>query len=197
MIDDLLHHEIEVVKAFYARSMSWVATESASEAAKLAGASEEVIEFTVLHHNGPHSFEQIVVRSVINELNALCEFALQQTWQIVSKGADLPSGEHAIGASRGVIEKALAARGVDVATWPRWPEVEKIKELSEAYKHRQRMQPLPEIFQNPRFAWRANRLVDPENVEWIASYDLCRTQASGSIAAVEELLRWLREKYAA
>ncbi|MBK7768580.1 MAG: hypothetical protein IPI44_22610 [Sulfuritalea sp.] len=36
MIDDLLWHELEVVKSFFARAMSWADAESKSEDARLA-----------------------------------------------------------------------------------------------------------------------------------------------------------------
>jgi hypothetical protein len=148
VLDDLLWHELEVVKVFFARALAWATTEAAAEGVALANASEETIEAVVLHAHGPHNFEQIVIRAVIHELNALCEFALQNTWRSVSKGEDLSDGEYVFTASRGAIEKALASRDVDVETWPRWSEVLKIKELSEGFKHRQRLQPLPKNFRS-------------------------------------------------
>jgi hypothetical protein len=191
MLDDLLTHELEVIKSFHARALSWTATKSASDSASLIGASEEHIEAVMLHPHGAHSLEQIAIRSVINELNALCEFALQNTWRAIAKANNLPSDELVFTASRGAIEKALRGRGVDVEKWPRWLDVVKIKELSEGFKHRQRMQPFPEEFQKSGNAWRANRVVDPTNTEWITSYELTPTHARESIAAVEELLHWL------
>lgn len=196
MVDDLLWHELEVVKSFYARALAWAATEGAAESAALEGASEETVESVVLHPHGPYNFEQIVIRSVINELNALCEFALQNTWRAVARGEELPNGELVFGASRGAIEKALLLLHVNVQLWPRWSDMKKIKELSEGFKHRQRMQPFPVEFQRPGNEWRAARIVDPENDAWIAPYDLKRTYAAESIAAVEELLLWLRKEYA-
>lgn len=196
MLDDLLWHELEVVKSFYARALSWAATEAASDGAALIDASEETIEAVVLRPHGPYNLEQIVIRSVINELNALCEFALQNTWRIVAKGGDLPNGELVFSASRGAVEKALYSRGVDVQRWPRWSDVVKIRELSEGFKHRQRMQPFPIELQKPGQEWRAKRFVDPSSEEWIASYDLKPSHASESLAAVEELLLWLHQHFA-
>lgn len=196
MLDDLLWHELEVVKSFYARALSWAATESASDSAALVGANEETIEAVVLHPHGAYNLEQIVIRSVINELNALCEFALQNTWRAVAKGEDLPNGELVFTASRGAVEKALRVRGIDVQDWPRWSDVVKIKELSEGFKHRQRMQPFPVELQKPGQEWRAKRVVDPTNTEWIAMYELKPSHAGESLAAVEELLLWLRKTFA-
>ena len=193
MLDDLLLHELEVVKSFYARALSWAVTEGASESAALINASEETIEAVTLHPHGPYNLEQIIIRSVINELNALCEFALQNAWRAVASGADLPNGELVFTATRGTVEKALLSRKINVQLWPRWSEVVKLKELSEGFKHRQRMQPFPAELQKPGFEWRATRVVDPGNVEWVASYDLRPSHAAEGIAAVGELLLWLRE----
>lgn len=195
MLDDLLWHELEVVKSFYARALSWSTTESASDSAALAGASDETIEAVVFHPHGPYSLEQIVIRSVINELNAICEFALQNTWRAVAKSEHLPDGELVFTASRGSVEKALLARGVVVQHWPRWPDAVKVKELSEGFKHRQRMQPFPIELQKTRNKSRARRVVDPTNTEWITAYDLKPSHASESLAAVEELLVWLRQQF--
>lgn len=83
MVFDLQHHELEVVKAFFARGIALTAAESASESAALAKLEQpdsETVENLIFDPNGAHEFEQIVLRSVINELNCLCEFALQNTW---------------------------------------------------------------------------------------------------------------------
>jgi len=196
MISDLLWHEVEVVKAFYARTMSWIAPESASESAKLVGARSETVASAVIHHSSPQQLEMFLDRSVINELNAICEFALQETWRKVTSEENLPNGELIFTAARGSIEKALKDKGVDVQAWPRWSDVLKIKELSEAYKHRQRMQPFPVELQRPGYEWRARRNVAPESIEAFTPYDLERTRTSESVSAVEELLHWLRSTYA-
>lgn len=114
MVDQLLSHELEVNKTFLARAMSWVALKNAKEAADLEGASEEVIEHVVLHPHGPSSLEQIVVRAVMNELNALYEFAIQNAWRALFKESFLPSNELVFSAARGTIEQALAKLGLDV-----------------------------------------------------------------------------------
>ncbi|MCO6431374.1 MAG: hypothetical protein J5J00_10980 [Deltaproteobacteria bacterium] len=196
VLNDLLWHELEIVKSFYARALSWATTEAASESAGLVGASEETIEEVIFHPHGQYNFEQIVIRSTINELSALCEFALQNTWRAVAKSEELPTGELVFTATRGSIEKALLSRHVDVNNWPRWHDVLKLKELSEGFKHRQRLQPFPIELQKPNFAWRAKRVVDPQSTEWFASYDLTASHANEGILAVEEMLLWLNENYA-
>ncbi|NMG30065.1 hypothetical protein [Aromatoleum evansii] len=195
MLDDLLWQELEIIKSFYARALSWAATETASQSAGLAGADEETIEQVVVHPHSPYNFEQIVIRSVINELNALCEFSLQNVWRAI-EGEVLPSGELVFTASRGSIEQALLDRQIVVKDWPRWLDVLKLKELSEGFKHRQRMQPFPIELQKRGLEWRAERLVEPQNTAWLAPYELKTAHATEGISAVEELLHWLRMQYA-
>lgn len=82
MIYDLTH-ELEVIKAFFARGIAWVASEAADESARLAlleRSDEEIIEQVLTHPHGAEALEQIVFRSVINELNSLYEFTLHQVW---------------------------------------------------------------------------------------------------------------------
>ena len=199
MVGDLLWHELETFKSFFARSMSWAATESAEESARLAeidNPDNDTIEGVVTHPHGAYSLEQVAIRSVVNELNSLCEFALQNTWVAVSKQYNLPNGEFIYTATRGNIEKALLAQGVKVEEWPRWQQVLEIKEMSEGFKHRQRMQPFPAELQKKGFEWRAARVVDPGNQEMLAEYDPTPSQASEFLSAIEELLRWLQRKYA-
>lgn len=199
MVGDLLWHELETLKSFFARAMSWAATESAEESARLAeldNPDNDTIEQVVTHPHGSQSLEQVAVRSVVNELNSLCEFALQNTWVAISKQYDLPNGEFVYGATRGQIEKALSDKGANVKTWPRWQQVLEIKEISEGFKHRQRMQPFPVELQKKGFEWRATRVVDPQNQELFAEYVPAPSQALEFLSAVEELLLWLQQKYA-
>jgi hypothetical protein len=199
MVGDLLWHELETLKSFFARAMSWVAAESADESARIAeldNPDNDTIEQVVTHPHGAQSLEQIAIRSVVNELNALCEFALQNIWVAISKQYNLPNGEFIYTATRGQIEKALSDNGVHVAMWPRWQQVLEIKEMSEGFKHRQRMQPFPVELQTKGFEWRAKRLVDPHNREVLAEYDPAPSQTSELLNAVEELLLWLQREYA-
>lgn len=198
MVDDLLWHELEVVKSFFARSMSWAATESAAESARLAridSSDNDKIEEILTHPHGAHSLEQMAIRSVVNELNALCEFALQNTWVSLSGQYDLPNGELVYTASRGQIEKALLSKDVNVETWPQWHEVLKIKEMSEGFKHRQRMQPFPVELQKRGFEWRAKRVVDPNSKELIVEYEPTQSHATWFLSAVEKLFLWLQREY--
>jgi hypothetical protein len=196
MVNDLLWHELEAVKAYFARALSWVTTESTAESLRLAGASEDFIEETVLHPHGPYSFEQIVVRSTIHELNSLCEFALQNAWISKVNHGILPSGEHVYVAARPAVEEVLRRNGLDVCAFSRWADLEKIKELSEGFKHRQRMQPFPPEFYKANLQSRSRRLVDPSNTEMFADYSFGPSDAWASVGAVEEFLQWLRGLHA-
>ena len=94
--NDLLWHELETLKSFFARAMSWASIESAEESARLAeidNPDNDTVEEFVTHPHGAQSLEQVAIRSVVNELNSLCEFALQNTWLAVSKQYNLPNGE--------------------------------------------------------------------------------------------------------
>lgn len=199
MVDNLLWQELEVVKSFLARVMSWAVTESAIESARLArigSPDNDTIEEIITHPHGAYSLEQMAIRAVVNELNALCEFALQNTWVSLSKQYGLPGGEFVFTASRRQIEKALLSQGANVETWPQWHEVLKIKEMSEGFKHRQRMQPFPVGLQSHGFEWRATRRIDPNNSALLAEYEPTQSQAAEFLSAVEKLLLWLRQTYA-
>jgi hypothetical protein len=201
MIIDLQHHELVVLKAFFARAIAWVETESASESAKhsrLENADSETVESVIFNPHGAHEFEQIVLRTTINELNSLCEFALQHTWTKLSGNRlTLPNGELIFTATRGDIEKALRSKEAlgdkttEVEDWPRWHEIKEIKELSEGFKHRQRLQPFPGEFHSQKNQWRSNRLVEPNNENVIAEYELTTADVAKYIDAVEELFSWL------
>ena len=199
MIDDLLWHELEVVKSFFARAMSWADAESKSEDARLARISNpdsDTIEGIVTHPHGAHNLEQIAIRAVVNELNSLCEFALQNTWVSLSTRYDLPTGEFVFTATRGKVESALLSLKLDVKKWPQWEEVLKIKEMSEGFKHRQRMQPFPIELQSRGFEWRATRVVAPHNTEVLTEYEPTPAQTAQFLIAIEELLTWLRNGHA-
>jgi hypothetical protein len=201
VVGDLLWHELETLKSFFASAIAWAVAKSAEESARLArinNPDNDTIEEVVTHPHGAHSLEQVAIRSVVNELNSLCEFALQNTWVALSKRYNLPNGEFIYTATRGNIEKALAHKEfkVKVETWPRWQQVLEIKEMSEGFKHRQRMQPFPVELQKKGLEWRATRVVDPSNQEMLAEYDPTTAQASEFLSAVEELLLWLQRKYA-
>ena len=198
-ISDLLWHELETLKSFFDRAMSWASTKSDEECARLAeidNPDNDTIEGVVTDPHGAHSLKQVAIRSVVNELNSLCEFALQNTWVTVSKQYNLPNGEFIYTATRGNIEKALSVQEVRVEEWPRWQQVLEIKEMSEGFKHRQRMQPFPLELQKRGFEWRAARVVDPGNQEMLAEYDPTPSQAREFLSAIEELLLWLQRNYA-
>lgn len=199
MVGDLLWQELETLKSYFARAMSWVAAQSTEESVRIAGIKNpdnDTIEEIVTRPHGARSLEQVVIRSVINELNSLCEFALQNAWIAVSKEYNLPNGEFIYTATRGNIEKALLDQNIKVKEWPRWQQVLEIKEISEGFKHRQRMQPFPAELHKQGLEWRAVRVVDPGNQEMLAEYNSTQSQVSEFLSAIEELLQCLQRSYA-
>ena len=204
MLYDLQYHELEVVKAFFKRGMAWAESESELESAQLATLEqpdEEFVESLTFSPHGSLELERIIIRAVLNELNSLCEFALQKTWiQLSGNQLELPDGTLVVSANRGDIEKALrnkdalGDRITDVSEWPNWLEIKKIKELSEGFKHRQRLQPFTGEFQSSRNQRRCKRLVDPDNANFMAEYELSAADVTGYIDAVEKLFSWLDSK---
>ena len=83
-----------------------------------------------------------------------------------------------------------------VEEWPRWHQVIEIKEMSEGFKHRQRMQLFPPELQKKGLEWRATRVVDPSDQEMLTEYDPTPSQVSEFLNGIEELLLWLQRKYA-
>lgn len=208
-----LQSELEVIKAFFARGTAWVASESADESAQLAlmeQPDEEMIEQVATDPNGASALEQIVLRAVIHELNSLYEFALQQAW-IRSFGLNIPTGKGSacdenqlvFVANRRCIEDALRNADLlgeattDVEAWPGRQKVLEVKELAEGFKHRHRLQPLPEDCYLPQHSRNSVRRVEPETspaVHPLVGYQLTQPQVAQYIRAFEELLRWLSSK---
>lgn len=197
-------NELETIRAFFQHSARLVQSEREAESARLARISqtdEEIIEQVLTSPSGANAIEQITYRAVVNELNSLCEFALQNTWIQLSEGKlFLPNEDLIFTANRGDIEKTLrdhehlGDKATEVRKWPHWPEVKKIKELSEGFKHRQRLQPFPGKLHSPKNQWRSKRFVDPENDEWLSGYELATADVAAYIDAVEELFKWLGSK---
>lgn len=196
--------EIETIRAFFEHNARLVQSEKEAETARLAKASqtdEEIIEQVLTSPSGADALEQIVNRSVINELNSLCDFTLQNTWiQLSGAKLYLPNGDLIFTANRGQIVKSLrdhnnlGDKATEVNKWPNWPEVKKIKELSEGFKHRHRLQPFPSELHLQNNQWRSERFVDPENDEWLSGYDLTTADVAAYIDAVHELCKWLGSK---
>ena len=198
MLFDLQCHELEVVKAFFAKGIALTEAESASESAALAKLEQpdsETVENVIFNPNGAHEFEQILLRSVINELNCLCEFALQNTLiHLSDHQLTLEDNSLVFAANRGDVKKALENKNVKFEECSIWQEIEQIKELSEGFKHRQRLQPFPAEFHLARNQWRRKRQVDPDNENWLSEYELTATDVAGYLDAVEKFFSWLGPK---
>jgi hypothetical protein len=212
MVLNLLN-ELETVKAFLASGLESTARVAQAESVELSQSeqpNDEFVEFVLARPDGAFALEQILFRSVIHELNSLYEFAIQQAYMQLSDGEILrpnksvaQGGESAFVASRKTIENALKNEKfvgdcvTDVTDWPHWAEVLKIKEMSEGFKHRHRLQPFPAYCYADRNSKRSVRLVDPNNSadeHVIADYEVTQARVSGYIKAIEELLLWLSSK---
>ena len=208
-----LESELEVIKAFFARSIGWVAREVADESTRLAVTGQpddELIEQVVTDPRGAEVLEQIILRAVINELSSLYEFALQQAWIRLSglnvpigKGPRYDENELVFVANRGRVEKALMNTDLlgdaitNVENWPYRREILEIKELAEGFKHRHRLQPLPDDCYQPRHRPNSIRRVEPGNradENPFVGYLVTQPQVAQYIQAFEELLRWLSSK---
>lgn len=134
-----LDNELSTIKAFLRHGASIVSMESVSESTWLnqfGQPSEEVTEEVITSPVGSNALEKIICRSVISELNSLCEFALQIAWiELSGSQLNLPNGSLISTAKRGDIEKFLSNstylgdKSTVVEQWPSWPQVKEIKEL--------------------------------------------------------------------
>jgi hypothetical protein len=121
----------------------------------------------------------------------------------IGKGSRYDEGESVFVANRGRIEKALTIGELlgdatsNIEDWPHRREVLEVKELAEGFKHRHRLQPLPEDGYQPRHRPNSVRRVEPgkraeENP--FVGYLVTQSQVVQYIRAFEELLRWLSSK---
>lgn len=166
-----------------------MASENAVVSAKLndIGHHEsDYVEHLCFHPNGPAELEQIVCRATLNELNALIEVALQELLQKSGSFFIEEKGCFAIGANRDVLLNELKKNGVKVAEFPEYDKLLEIKELSEGFKHRQRLQPLPR-FKNKQ--WRTPDSAFPVPVnQQLHPYDISLSDVSRYLIYVRKFL---------
>lgn len=192
MIVDL-NYELETIKALFSRGMALVDDISAEESALLTLAQSPVEAFAeevLTHPQGASALEKILFRSVVGELNSLYELALQQVWTRTNglsvPGKKASDAEIVFVANRNRIEERIKADpkfnyDASFENWPSRPAVLEVKELAEGFKHRHRLQPLPEYCYAPHQKNRATRIVDPsdgDNEAPIADYELKRERIS-------------------
>lgn len=193
---DLLHHELEVITSFFSRGAALVATENAAVQVALQSIESpdnEHIEDLCCHPNGPVELEQIICRATINELNALIEAALQEALEKKSGTFFVESvGCFVMGANRDVLHRELLSHGVNVVEFPRHKEILEVKELSEGFKHRQRLRPLPKFkkgqWQTPRSTFPA-----PDDGQF-SQYEITLNDVSKYLNCVREFLAHCRSE---
>ena len=205
-----LKDELITVRSFFENSIEIADKALVDEAVRCNSVDEEMVEMILTDPRGAIAFEQFVFRAVIQELNSIYEFALQQTW-VRLFGLNVPfqngkkpdEDELVFVANRVRIEKLLTNANylgeaiTDVEDWPCRLEILKIKELAEAFKHRQRFQPFADNYYLAKNKKQAIRRVNPNTSsdEYpLAEYRLERLEVSRYIDAIGELLRWLTSK---
>jgi len=206
MVHDL-QYELEVIKAFFLNGNDWVARKLADQEADLAQIPEpdnDIIEQIMTAPEGAEALENLILRAVVGELNSLYEFALQQAW-IRLCGLNVPNNkgdadESVFVANRQHLEDSLKSLLADKNlsinnNWPNQEKILEIKELAEGFKHRHRLQPLPESCYPAKYKRRAIRRVNSEisSEDYpLVGYDLSQAQISEYIQAIEEFLHWLK-----
>lgn len=196
MVGDLLYHEYEVILGFFIRGTALVAAENAAVSLKLDGIASpgnDYVEHLYHHPNGPVELEQIVCRTTINELNALIEIALQEALEKASGSFFIESnGEFVIGPNRGVLCKELSKNGIDVNAFPNFDKLLQIKELSEGFKHRQRLRPLPRI---KKGKWETpDTLLPGTEGQYMEQYEISLGHVSEYLTFVREFLERCRKQ---
>jgi hypothetical protein len=196
MLTRNIFHELDVVEHYFCRGSSWVEIESAKTSTELDGIdnNSEYIEDVLFHPNGAIELEQIICRSTINELNALIEFALQ-TVAMKANGGDLAldSMKLIVGANRSDLEGALVAANINIKVFCDYYKIQEIKELSEAFKHRQRFRPLPrkKLTQSTE---PDKSIVPGRGENFFEEYEINTSDVSIYIQATKELFLELRQQ---
>lgn len=168
-----------------------MASENAVVSAKLSGFGNyesDYVEHLCFHPNGPAELEQIVCRATLNELNALIEVALQEMLQKFGSFFIEKKGCFAIGANRDVLLKELEDNGIKVAEIPEYDKLLEIKELSEGFKHRQRLPPLPR-FKNKQWQTPDSAFPVPDNQQ-LHPYDISLSEVSRYLVYVRKFLEY-------
>lgn len=196
MLTRNIFHELDVVEHYFCRGSSWVEIESAKASAELDGIDDnsEYVEDILFHPNGAIELEQIICRSTINELNALIEFALQ-TAAMKANGGNLVLGSMKliIGANRNELENALVKAKINLQELCDYTKIQEIKELSEAFKHRQRLRPLPRK-RMTQTTESERSIVPGRGDNFFDEYEINILSVSIYIQATKELFQVLRQQ---
>lgn len=196
MLTRNIFHELDVVEHYFCRGSSWVEIESAKTSAELDGVdnNSEYIEDVLFHPNGAIELEQIICRSTINELNALIEFALQTVAMKANNGSFVfDSMKLIVGANRSDLDSALVDANINLKEFCDYSKLQEIKELSEAFKHRQRLRPLPRK-RMTQTTESERSIVPGRGDNFFDEYEINLLSVSIYIQATKELFQELRQQ---
>lgn len=201
-----IHHEYEVLSAFFARCAASVTTELADFSSRdsASGESSEEDIYAHFHHpNGPGSVENLLCRMTINELNALIEAALQDVLVRVSgefifdrrASPEKKDVKFVHAFNRAELERELTDRGVTTRMLKGANEAQQIREISEGYKHREGMRPMPKWNRQTKTLEKTHSLIlmegDPEYT-FYSSYELNFQKLHAYLCSAGEFIRELQ-----
>lgn len=191
-------HEIEVLKACFARQAAWITTEFARMSSDSTLLQNEDIEARLFHPQGPGSAEQCLCRMTVNELNALVETAMQDALVRVTGEFLFPLGTKVQGEvqmiyslNRAELEKKLECNGISMCALEGYKVVQQIKEISEGNKHRERLRPTPKWNPTNKTLEKRESLVPGSTDTWFSSYELELGQVDKYISLCDKFIRAL------
>lgn len=193
-----ISHEIEVLKACFARKAAWITAEFARMSSDSTLLQNEDIEAHLFHPQGPGSAEQCLCRMTVNELNALVETAMQDALVRVTGeflfrfGTKVQSEVQLIyGLNRAELEKTLECNGISLCALEGYKVVQQIKEISEGNKHRERLRPTPKWNPTNKTLEKRESFVPGSTDTWFSSYELELGQVHEYIGLSDKFIRAL------
>lgn len=194
-----LEHEIDVLKAVFARQAAWISTEFArisSSNAQRQNIESDEIEAMLFNPHGPGSAEEVLCRSTICELNALIEFSLQDTLMRITGEQFFPLNakegrqvDLVYRLNRKTLESQLLAAGLDISGMECYVEVQQIREITEGFKHRQRLRPVPQWDKNTKSVNEVASIVPGSTHSWFSSYELEMCQVHEYVMATGKFIK--------
>jgi hypothetical protein len=190
-------HELEVLKAFFAKQVAWVTTEYAklSSAPNASSRTSEDIETELFHPQGPGSVEDLLCRLTINELNTLIEASLQDTLMRVADTSIFRTSDKknslvklVYTLNRGELENELSKFGVLTNSISGHQDVSAIKEIAEGNKHRQRLMPVPKWSKAEGTLVASPSVIPRQTDEWLSPYEHNLDAVSNYLLSAESFI---------
>mgnify|MGYP001212204181 CR=1 FL=1 len=191
-------HDIEVLQTFFAKQAALVTNEYAmlSLAANSEGRSSDEIESDLFHPQGPRSGEELVCRMVVNELNALVEAALQDTFVRVTGDLCFPRNSKEgspvkilYALNRKELDNELLAASINLQSLEGYGIVLEIKEIAGGNKHRNRLRPIPKWDKLAKTFQPSTSVVPGASEEWISAYELNLAVVSQYLVSATAFIR--------